>query len=555
MIERRYAWYVLLLLSTINFMNYADRQVMFALYPYVQDELGFSDVQLGFLGAAFLLVHSMVSVPGGWLADHWYKRKVIALGVFLWSIATVLGAITRGFVDLFVYRALVGVGEALYHPAANAMISDYFPKHERGRAMGFFSVGMVLGGGGGMIAGTFIAEVLGWRYAFLAAGIPGFILAGLAWHLREVRLTHPGQQEAAHSEGDSEARSEAHSEGGSAAPQRGAARPPSSAHALYEANRAARGSTGAKKTTSSTGKLREPELILASRTGVREEAAWKRLFRTRTVLYNFAGGICVTFCIGGIIAWTVSFLDRYFVSPQTSRVPAVATAPLWSAAPPLAFPALALGLGALDAVGRTATLVREVAVPRAERQGGELARVSASFGIVALTAGILGSFIGGWYADRLMRRRRTGRLLVSGWSFVIGLPFVVGGLFANTVTQFLLCLFPGMFFFSCYMGPSIAILHDVTPYRLRGTVAAWYIFMVHLLGDAISPPIIGWLSGLSELRYALLLPVAMAAIGAVFFLLATRTVEADMDAADREGAAEMAAAALPGVSLPSHAGH
>jgi MFS family permease len=472
--DRRYAWYVLIVLSTINFMNYVDRQVMFALYPYIQDDLGFSDFQLGLLGAAFLLLHSVASVPGGLLADRWYKRKVISIGVALWSIATVLGALARGFVDLFVYRALVGVGEAAYHPAANAMISDYFPPTERGRAMGIFSVGMVLGGGGGMIAGTVVADYLGWRYAFLVAGIPGFILATLAWYLREAHRKAPPKAE-----------------------RREKPRGPSS---------------------------------------------WRRLVGTPTVRYNFAGGICVTFCIGGIIAWTVTFLDRYFVQPkQTAAIcaPLVATAP--GAGLPAVLPGLGPALLAVQTTASTAAALREVVMPRAERAAGELAGVSASFGVVALLAGVLGSLVGGYFADRLMRWRRSGRLLVSAGGFLIGAPFVVGGIYAGSVETFLICLAPGMFFFTWYMGPSIAILHDVVPYRFRATSAAYYIFAVHLLGDAISPPIIGWISQESELRHALLLPVGVALLGCLFFLLGTRTVASDMDLAAREGATEMAA--------------
>src|SRR5207237_8952013 len=110
----------------------------------------------------------------------------------------------------------------------------------------------------------------------------------------------------------------------------------------------------------------------------------------------------------------------------------------------------------------------------------------------------------------------------------LGVPFVLGGLYAGTSTAFLMYLFPAMFFFTWYMGPSIAILHDVGPYRYRGTIAAWYIFAVHLLGDALYPPIIGWSSGPSDLRTAMLLPLGMAVLGRVFFLLGTRAVGADV---------------------------
>lgn len=459
--SRRYSWYVLVLLSLINLLNYVDRQIMFALYPYVQEDLGFSDFQLGLLGAAFLVVHSIFSVPGGILADRWFKRKVIALGVGMWSLATVFGGIARGFADLFTYRALVGIGEAFYHPAANAMLSDHFPPAERGRAMGVFSVGMVIGGGGGMIAGTLIGDYLGWRYAFLAAGIPGFLLSALAWRLRETHVAR------------------------------------------------------ARKA---------PEERAAARAESR--AGRRRLWRTPTVLYNLAGGICVTFCIGGLIAWTVSFVDRYHVHAVRTESTSAAAAGGLSALPPTSIHTLA---PATDA-----------APTRRDRAPGALSSISATFGVFVLIGGILGALIGGWLADRLMRWRPSGRLLVSAAGFFLGIPFCLAGLYAESANTFLACSFAALFFFTWYMGPSIAILHDVVPYRYRATIAAWYIFAVHLFGDAISPPIIGWISERSELRTALLLPMGMAALGGVFFLLGTRTVAADMEAAAREGATHMA---------------
>jgi MFS family permease len=459
--SQRYAWYVLALLSLINLLNYVDRQIMFALYPFVQEDLGLSDFELGLLGAAFLLVHSICSIPGGILADRWFKRKVIALGVGLWSLATVLGGIARGFVDLFTFRALVGIGEAFYHPAANALLSDHFPPARRGSVMGVFSVGMVVGGGGGMIAGTLIGDYLGWRYAFLAAGVPGFFLATLAWRLREI-------------------------------------------HAVR------------------ARKAREERAALRAE----RRAGRRRLWRTPTVLFNICGGICVTFCIGGLIAWTVSFVDRYHVQAIESD-PATAAA--------------AGGLGALPPTSiHTLAPATEAAPTRRDRAPGALSSVSATFGVIALLGGILGSLVGGWLADRLMRQRSSGRLLVSAAGFFLGIPFCLVGLYTPSSALFLACLFAALFFFTWYMGPSIAILHDVVPYRYRATIAAWYIFAVHLLGDAISPPIIGWVSERSDLRTALLVPLCMAALGGVFFLLGTRTVAADMEVAAREGATHMA---------------
>jgi MFS family permease len=476
--ERRYAWYVLVVLALINFMNYLDRQVMFALYPYIQDDLQLSDFQLGLLAPAFLLVHSLFSIPGGVLADRWFKRKVIAIGVGLWSLATLLGAIARGFADMFVYRALVGVGEAAYGPAANAMISDYFPLSQRGRAMGIFSVGMVLGGGAGMIAGTIIGDYFGWRYAFLVAGIPGFVLAALAWNLREVRR-----------------------------PRAQAAPPAAAEH--------------------------QPP----------KGSEWRRLLRTPTVRYTFAGGICITFCIGGLIAWMVTFLDRYYVTQGTGGFNRLVMTSAMAAAPAPVLPALTPAWSAVESAAVTGEAVRQSVMPRSERRKGRLAGLGVSFGVVALLAGIFGTVTGGYLADRLMRTRRSGRLLVSAAGFLLGTPFCLVGLFAQSSTVFLLCLFFAIYFFVWYTGPIIAILHDVVAYRFRATIAAAYIFAIHLLGDAISPPIVGWISQRSELRYALLVPVAMALAGALCLLLATRTVDGDMAAAAREGAADTLATA------------
>jgi MFS family permease len=460
MSDRRYAWYVLILLALINFMNYLDRQVMFALYPYVQEDLGFTDFELGLLAPAFLIVHSLFSIPGGVLADRWFKRKVIALGVGLWSLATLLGAIARGFVDMFIYRALVGVGEAAYGPAANAMISDYFPLGSRARAMGLFSVGMVVGGGAGMIAGTVIGDYLGWRYAFFVAGIPGFLLAVLAWRLKEVKAV------------------------------------------------------GERPQVPSTGYADLAPKI--------KGGGWRQLFRTSTLRLAFAGGICITFCIGGLVAWMITFLDRYHVKTE--------------AAPPAAE---AVVRGGPSPNAPEATL--SAAPPG--RKKGHLAGLGISFGAVALAAGLLGTLAGGFLADRLMRRLRAARLLVSASGFLLGVPFALLGLYATSATVFLVGVAVAIFFFVWYTGPIIAILHDVVARRYRSTIAAAYIFSIHLLGDAISPPIVGWISGLSGLREALLLPVGMAVVGAVLLLLATRTVARDMEAAAQEGAADALSAA------------
>jgi MFS family permease len=182
---RRYAWYMLLILTAINFVNYVDRQVIISLGPFIQDDLELSNFQFGLLGTAFMLIHSLATVPFGILSDRWLRHKIIALGVLFWSAATLLSGVTTNFLSLLGARASVGIGEAAYAPPANAMLSDAFPVRERARILGLFNVGMFIGGAAGLILGGILGEKIGWRAAFFLVSLPGFLLAALAWRLRE----------------------------------------------------------------------------------------------------------------------------------------------------------------------------------------------------------------------------------------------------------------------------------------------------------------------------------------------------------------------------------
>jgi MFS family permease len=182
---RAYAVYVLALLTLINFFNYADRNVVFAVFEPLKRDLQLSDLQLGWIGSAYIIVLSLAALPLGVLGDLRTRRGVIAWGVGLWSLFTSLGGAVRGFWQLFVCRAMVGVGEAGYGPASQALIAEYFKEKRRALAIGIYSVGMALGGVLGIWLGGLLAEAYGWRFAFLWLGIPGFVLALLASRLRE----------------------------------------------------------------------------------------------------------------------------------------------------------------------------------------------------------------------------------------------------------------------------------------------------------------------------------------------------------------------------------
>jgi predicted MFS family arabinose efflux permease len=126
-----------------------------------------------------------VGLPLGRWADTGSRKVILALGVTLWSVMTVLSGLAWGFWSLFVFRLAVGVGEASCAPAANSLIGDLFPAERRGRAIGLFMFGLPLGLGLGFIIGGDIAYHYGWRAALLVAGLPGLALGLLALWIPE----------------------------------------------------------------------------------------------------------------------------------------------------------------------------------------------------------------------------------------------------------------------------------------------------------------------------------------------------------------------------------
>jgi len=176
---------VLAILALINFVNFADRLIVPPLFPLLREQFGLSSAQLGSLQTLLQVVLAMATIPFGFMADRMSRTRIIAAGVVFWSLATFLTGMAQTFAMLLVARALVGVGEAAYAPAAQSMISGTFPAETRARAQALFAAGMLLGGTAGQALGGVIGQSFGWRYAFFAVGIPGLILAAFALRLQE----------------------------------------------------------------------------------------------------------------------------------------------------------------------------------------------------------------------------------------------------------------------------------------------------------------------------------------------------------------------------------
>jgi MFS family permease len=181
---------VLAVLFAVNAMNFFDRQILGAVAEPVRREWALSDGAMGALGTAFTLLYAFVGVPLGRLVDRGPRTRILAAGVFVWSLLTALSGAARSFWSLFVVRLGVGVGEASCAPAASSLIGDLFPAERRSRALSVFMMGLPIGIALSFAVSSYVAHEWGWRAAFYVAGLPGLLCAWAAWHLPEPRRGH-----------------------------------------------------------------------------------------------------------------------------------------------------------------------------------------------------------------------------------------------------------------------------------------------------------------------------------------------------------------------------
>jgi len=165
---------VLLILLLAYIFNFIDRQIIGVLALPIKAELGLSDRQLGLMGGlAFALFYSGLAIPIAWLADRKSRVNIIAASVALWSLFTAACGFAQNFWQLFLARMGVGIGEAGGVAPSYALISDFYPREKRGRALAFFSLGIPIGSALGVFFGGWIASHLDWRSAFLIVGLAG----------------------------------------------------------------------------------------------------------------------------------------------------------------------------------------------------------------------------------------------------------------------------------------------------------------------------------------------------------------------------------------------
>ena len=200
-----YRWYVVILLLLVFILSYFDRFILSLLVDPIKESMGLSDFQMGLLlGPAFSLFHMIVSIPLGWYADRSSRKWLLIVGIVIWCTMTTMSGFAMAFLPLLLFRFGLGLGEAVVSPCSVSIISDYFKREGRARAISLYMAGPYLGAGLAFLAGGYLVSHLHdigpmtffglgpfepWQATFLLVGAPGLLFAVLMLTIREPART------------------------------------------------------------------------------------------------------------------------------------------------------------------------------------------------------------------------------------------------------------------------------------------------------------------------------------------------------------------------------
>lgn len=185
----RRGWIYVLLLALVT-INYMDRSALGVVAQAVRGEFKLSPVQMGYLFSSFLWTYALCVLPVGILLDRFAARNINSVGIALWSLVMAATAAVGSFTGLIVTRLLMGAGEATSIPSSGRIVREWMPAQERGVANVFWSAGSFVGPAIGAVITASIASAFGWRSAFVALGILGFVwlICNLIWFDRPEKV-------------------------------------------------------------------------------------------------------------------------------------------------------------------------------------------------------------------------------------------------------------------------------------------------------------------------------------------------------------------------------
>ncbi|HEY9137552.1 MAG TPA: MFS transporter [Terriglobus sp.] len=366
----------LVLLTSLNLVNYIDRYILPGVQEMIKAEFHVSDERIGALTMYFFLTYIIAAPLTGWLGDHFPRKPLIVIGALLWSGTNLFTAMVHNFDGLLIRHAALGIGEASFGIYGPALLSDYYPPEQRNRVLTIFNIAIPVGAALGYSLGGAIAQSHGWRSAFYVSAIPGVLIALVILFM----MREPAR-------GESDTRDEK------------------------------------KKSAAVMDLLKNPAYLTAT-----------------------MGYAMTTFTIGGISAWIPSFLQRE------------------------------AGMSA----------------------------ASAGFSVGAITAvtGLLGTALGGWWAQRWLKKDHRALYFVCAIGPALCIPFALLCFFGPRSLMLPALAFAELTLFLANGPVNAAIVNSVSA-KVRATALAGQLFLIHFFGDVPSPRIIGFISDHSNLRLGL----------------------------------------------------
>lgn len=505
-----YAKYVLGLLILVYTMNLLDRQILAILAEEIKADLGISDSQMGFLyGTSFAVFYAIFGLPLGRLADLWVRKSLIAAGLVLWSLMTMLSGTAGGYASLTLYRFGVGIGEASATPSAYSLLSDWFHPKQRATVLSLYSSGAYIGMGLSMFLGGWIVDswnlsypqiadspfgLKGWQVAFLIIGVPGVLLAILFNTVKE--------------------------------PQRGF-------------------SEGISSQQNHPHPFRESWLELLaiippfSFYGLYQKDGPSRVFFTNifvAVGLLLAGGFLIS-ATGSVSQWIVLGVGIYalFSWAQSLKLRDLPTYALIFQSRSMIYANIAFPIVTFITYGYGLWMAPYII----RRFGADLSEVGMVLGASTAICGGIGVAFGGAMAD-FLRRRFSGdthaymgiisAVLTSAAAIVVLTAEDLQTVYiANAVMQFVAVL---------WSGAASSIVTALVLPRMRAAASAFYLAMVTFLGLAMGPYVIGFFSdtfaaggmdSAEALRQSLLLGLLVYVVVIVFSLLMKRHLLEDLE--------------------------
>jgi MFS family permease len=546
----------LALLLTINLFNYTDRQVLSAVLPKLElDAQLFSptdrwlEFKLGLLTSAFLVSYTLLSPVFGWFGDRGRRWLVVGIGVTIWSLASGSSGLATSYAMLLITRCLVGIGEAAYGPVAPSMLSDLYPIASRGKVLALFYMAIPVGSALGFVIGGQVEAHFGWRTAFLVT-LFGLVPAAVCFFMREPE--RPGGSKAATGPGYLSVLKELKTIrsfvlccagmtattfmlGGVAAwtPK-------------YVFQREARFAVTDKTIvdlramTTTVGEPIVPPDVVAKLTpligtGSKDFTTLKKslldlLGEKDLKQYGERIYTAATKVQFQLTADSLTELRDRKTSSGESELPTEVIDRLKTLIGRDAkeLPAFQKDLNEVLKPNELERYQHVIWATAAQPDSITLGRVNFVFGAIVVLGGLGATLLGGLAGDWLRARRVRGAYFhAAGWTTLVAWPFFAASLFVPFPLAWGM-LFVAVFFLFFNTGPANTILANVTRPEIRATAFAINILVIHMLGDVISPPLIGLIAGFSDLHTAILIVSLSIPVGGLLWVLGAKHLDADM---------------------------